>query len=148
MYRSLLFIVAALLAVLAVGCVPVPVAGLPGNATPVPTGAETPLVTPDTEAQPVATPTADSAGGLAPDVAKRAAEWLAIEVNVSVEDLRLVGAERVEWSDSCFGLGGQAESCLQAITPGWRIAFEAAGRQYEVRSDESGSDFRLAPQGS
>jgi hypothetical protein len=73
---------------------------------------------------------------------------LAGEVNVSAQDLRLGKAERVEWTDSCFGLGGPAESCLQAMTPGWRIVFEAKGQQYEVRTDETGSSFRLARQAS
>jgi hypothetical protein len=59
-----------------------------------------------------------------------------------------VEVERVEWTDSCFGLGGPAESCLQAITPGWLLTFEVDGQQYEVRTDEAGSAFRLAPQGS
>jgi hypothetical protein len=137
MYRSLLLAIAALLAVVAVGCA-APMAVAPDAATPV--------STPSTETSPLATPPADTTGGLAPDIANRAVEWLAGEVNVSVEDLSLVEAEQVDWTDSCFGLGGPAESCLQAITPGWRIAFAAAGQQYEVRTDESGSNFRLAPQ--
>jgi hypothetical protein len=100
----------------------------PAGQQPAPGGAETPAVP--------------------PEIVNRAAVWLAGEVNVPVEDLRLVEAERVEWTDSCFGLGGPAESCLQAITPGWRLTFEVDGQQYEVRTDEAGSAFRLAPQGS
>jgi D-alanyl-D-alanine carboxypeptidase len=82
------------------------------------------------------------------ELVNRAAAWLVKEANLSMKDLRLVSAEHVEWTDPCFGLGGPAESCLQAITPGWRLVAEAAGQQYEVRTDESGSAFRLAPQGS
>jgi D-alanyl-D-alanine carboxypeptidase len=80
------------------------------------------------------------------ELVNRAAAWLVKEANISMTDLRLVSAEHVEWTDSCFGLGGPAEVCLQAITPGWRLVAEAAGKQYEVRTDESGSSFRLAPQ--
>jgi D-alanyl-D-alanine carboxypeptidase len=101
---------------------------LPAGQQPAPGGAEAPAIP--------------------PDLVNRAAEWLAKELNVSVKDLTLVSAEHVEWTDSCFGLGGPAESCLQAITPGWRMVAEAPGKQYEVRTDESGSAFRLAPQGS
>jgi hypothetical protein len=143
----MLFVIAALLAVLAAGCAP-SMAGSPSNTTPAPSETRSPAVTPVAETSPAATPTAVPAGGLAQDVASRAAEWLAGEVNVSVDDFRLVEAEQVEWTDSCFGLGGPAESCLAAITPGWRIAFEADGHQYEVRTDTSGSNFRLAPQAS
>jgi hypothetical protein len=101
---------------------------LPAGQQPAPGGAEAPAIP--------------------PDLVNRAAEWLAKELNVSVKDLTLVSAEHFEWTDSCFGLGGPAESCLQAITPGWRMVAEAPGKQYEVRTDESGSAFRLAPQGS
>jgi hypothetical protein len=128
MYRSLLFVGVALVAVLVVGCVPVP-AGSPGNT-------------------PVAAPTTGAAGELSPEIANQAAEWLAGEANVSVDELSLVQAEQVVWTDSCFGLGGPAESCLAESTPGWRITFEAGGQQYEVRTDEAGSAFRLAPQES
>jgi D-alanyl-D-alanine carboxypeptidase len=100
----------------------------PAGGQPAPGGAETPAI--------------------APELVNRAAGWLAKEANISMQDLRLLKAEHVEWNDSCFGLGGPAESCLQAITPGWRLTAEAAGKQYEVRTDESGSAFRLAREGS
>ena len=81
-------------------------------------------------------------------MANQATAWLATQANIAATDLRLVSAEQVEWTDSCFGLGGPAESCLQAMTPGWLLIFEAGGRQYEVRTDQAGSNFRLAPQAS
>jgi hypothetical protein len=137
MYRSVLLVIAVLVAVLAVGCV-APAAGAPAGATSAP----------GTGTSPVATPTVESGVEQTPDFANQAAAWLAGEANVPAADLRLVQAERVEWTDSCFGLGGPAESCLAATTPGWRMVFEAGGQQYEVRTDETGSSFRLAPQGS
>jgi hypothetical protein len=147
MYRSILLVVAALVALLVVGCV-APASSSPVDNTPAPSGGESPAVTPDTGTSPVATPAAGSTGGLSPDVADRAIEWLATEASVAVADLRLVEAERTEWTDSCFGLGGPAESCLAAMTPGWRIVFEAGGEQYEVRTDEAGTNFRVTPQAS
>ena len=101
------------------------------------------MTTPDTGSSPLATP---AAGGsdLPADVANQALAWLAGEAKVATDALRLVEAERTEWTDSCFGLGGPAESCLAAMTPGWRIVFEADGQQYEVRTDEAGTAFRLA----
>jgi heat shock protein HslJ len=45
-------------------------------------------------------------------------------------------------------LGRPNESCLQAITPGWRAVFEINGQRYEVRTDETASTMRLAtPEG-
>lgn len=98
------------------------------------------------QAIPAATPVPSPATpALAPEIEQRATAWLAGEAKVAEADLSLVKAERVVWTDSCFGLGGPAESCLRADIPGWRIAFEAAGKQYEVRTDEAGESFRLAP---
>lgn len=129
-YRTLFFVVAALVAVLAVGCVPLPAAPA-SSTTPLPGGGVNTIVTPGT--------------GPSPETANQAVEWLAGELNVSKGALRLVEAEQIDWTDSCFGLGGPAESCLAAVTPGWRMIFEAAGQQHEVRSDLSGSAFRLVP---
>jgi heat shock protein HslJ len=74
-----------------------------------------------------------------------AQQWLATQLNVVVEQARIVDLEQTEWTDSCLGLGRLNESCLQAITPGWRAVFEINGVTYEVRTDETGSVFRLAP---
>jgi hypothetical protein len=117
-------------------------------ATPVAGETQSPVATPGTETSPIAPPASESADELAEETADQALAWLAGEAGVIAADLRLVTAERAEWTDSCFGLGGPAESCLAAITPGWRIVFEAGGQQYEVRTDEAGSNFRLAPQDS
>ncbi len=147
MIRSTLFVLAALVAVLLVGC-GAPASSAPAVATPSSSGAETPLATPAAGQSPVATPAAGQAGALDPAVADASLAWLAGQVNVPAGDLRLVQAEAAEWTDSCFGLGGPAKSCLQAITPGWRITFEAGGQQYEVRTDQNGASFRLVPQAS
>jgi hypothetical protein len=147
MYRVVLFLLAALLAVFLVGCA-TPALSSPDDATAAPGAAETPANTPATDESPLATPDAGAAGELSGELAAAATTWLAGQANVGAADLSVVEAERVEWTDSCFGLGGPAESCLQAMTPGWRIVFEAGGQQYEVRTDEAGTSFRLAPQAS
>jgi len=73
-----------------------------------------------------------------------AQQWLATQLSVGVEQVRLVEAEQAEWSDSCLGLGRPNESCLQAITPGWRAVFEINGQPYEVRTDRNASTIRVA----
>ncbi len=147
MYRRLFLVIAVLVAVFAVGCA-APAASSVGDPTSAPGAGETPALTPAASESPLATPNAGAGSDLAAGITDRAVTWLAGQANLSADALRLVGAERTEWTDSCLGLGGPAESCLQAITPGWRITFEANGQQYEVRTDESGSSFRLAPQAS
>jgi hypothetical protein len=67
------------------------------------------------------------------------------QLNVAVDQVRIVDLEQAEWTDSCLGLGRLNESCLQAITPGWRVVFEVNDVTYEVRTDETGATIRLAP---
>jgi hypothetical protein len=81
---------------------------------------------------------------LPPQVVLDAQQWLAQQLNVAIEQVQIVEVEQAEWTDSCLGLGGPNESCLQAITPGWRAVFEINGQRYEVRTDETGSAIRLA----
>jgi hypothetical protein len=51
--------------------------------------------------------------------------------------------ERQDWTDSCLGLGGPAESCLQAITPGYRLVLQAGEDLWEARTSLDGSIVRL-----
>jgi hypothetical protein len=50
------------------------------------------------------------------------------------------------WSDGCLGLGGPAEGCLAAMTPGWRVVVTSNnGRSTWVyRTNQNGSSVRLA----
>jgi hypothetical protein len=77
-----------------------------------------------------------------PAAVLEAQSWLAGQLNVSVDEIEIVSSEQVEWTDSCFGLGGAAESCAVVITPGWRANFEVSGQQYEVRFGETGTIAR------
>jgi hypothetical protein len=44
----------------------------------------------------------------------------------------------MEYADSCYGIGGPAESCAAVVTPGWLVFFAVDGEQYEVRADATG----------
>lgn len=77
-----------------------------------------------------------------PSAVLQAQAWLAEQLGVSVGEVDIVSMEQVDWTDSCYGLGGPAESCLAAIIPGWRIDFEVDGQQYEVRCEETGTIAR------
>lgn len=72
-----------------------------------------------------------------------AIEFLAAEHGLSVEAIAVVNVAAVDWTDSCLGLGGPAESCLAAITPGYQVQLEADGVEYEVRTDADGSAVRI-----
>ena len=59
-------------------------------------------------------------------------------------DVAVLSAEETEFTDGCLGLGGPAESCLQAITPGWLVMLSANGQEYEVHTDATGQQVRIA----
>jgi len=77
-----------------------------------------------------------------PTAVQEAQAWLAEQLDVPVEDIKIVSTEQVEWTDSCFGLGGPAEACAAEITSGWQAIFEVNGEQYEVRFGETGTIAR------
>ncbi len=68
---------------------------------------------------------------------------LSQKLAIPQEQVSYVSAEAVEWTDSCLGLGGPAESCLQAVTPGYKVILSAEGKQYEVRTNETGNVVRI-----
>lgn len=87
--------------------------------------------------------------GVPPQAILAAQQWLAAQLNVVAEQVRVSDVEHVEWTDSCLGLGRPNESCLQAVTPGWKAVFDINGQRFEVRTDETGSAIRLAsPEGT
>lgn len=85
------------------------------------------------------TPSTDAAS----PITAAATAFLAGELGVTEADVELISAEPAEFSDSCLGLGGPAESCLQAITPGWLVMLSAGGQEYELHTDETGQQVRL-----
>ncbi len=68
---------------------------------------------------------------------------LSQKLGIAEEKISFVSADGVEWSDSCLGLGGPAESCMQAITPGYKVILAAEGQQYEIHTDETVSQVRI-----
>ena len=87
----------------------------------------------------------ESGSDILPPVAViNARQALADHLGVGVESVVIQDFERAEWSDSCLGLGGPAESCLAVITPGWQVGLAVdGGDSYEVRTDELGEVVRI-----
>lgn len=77
-----------------------------------------------------------------PPAAQAARQALAQELGVPLESINIQRADPAEWTDSCLGLGGPAESCLQVITPGYRVFLEREGEQYIYRTDANGQAVR------
>ena len=81
---------------------------------------------------------------LPPKAVLDAQQWLGEQHGVFVEQVAIIDIEQVRWSDTCLGLGQPDEICAQVTTPGWRVIFEINSQEYEVRTDETGSNVRLA----
>ena len=82
---------------------------------------------------------------LPPDVALNIRNQVSEILGVPVESIQLETIEQMEWPDSCLGLGGPNESCAQAVTPGWLLAFTADGQEYRFRADQTGTVIRQEP---
>ncbi len=46
--------------------------------------------------------------------------------------------EAVDWSDASLGCPEPGQVYAQVITPGYRVLLEAAGKEYEVHTDQIG----------
>lgn len=90
-------------------------------------------------------PIADQGGAedQLPEAVDKAKDALAAARNVDTNQIVVESFERVEWSDSCLGLGGPAESCLAAPHLGWLVELDIEGTIYNVRTDELGDNIRI-----
>ncbi len=71
---------------------------------------------------------------------------LSQRLNVPLREVKLVGFTPQTWSDGCLGLGGAAESCLQAQVEGWRVEASANQQTWIYRTDKTANVIRLEPQ--
>jgi hypothetical protein len=78
-----------------------------------------------------------------PEAVLAAVNSLAQSLGVDVSQIQVVNFEQVEWPDACLGLPQTDETCAQVLTPGFRVVLDVAGVQYEVRTDETGTNVRL-----
>lgn len=86
-----------------------------------------------------------------PTATVAARDTLAKRLGIAASAVEVVSFQERQWRDSCLGLGGPNEMCLQAITPGFQVMLRAANRTYEARTNERGTAIRFAsgvvPQG-
>jgi hypothetical protein len=80
---------------------------------------------------------------LPPAAVVKARQALADTLGIGVEKVEILSYEAAEWSDSCLGLGGPAESCLLIQVNGWRVELSAEDKTYTARTDELGEAVRF-----
>ena len=69
---------------------------------------------------------------------------LSENIDVPVDEIKLVSSEAVEWPDGCLGVYQEGLVCTEVITPGFRVILEADGKQVEYRTNEDGTQIRPA----
>jgi hypothetical protein len=90
-----------------------------------------------------ATPSAtEDAGNPAAEIAHLV---LAEQLGVEPSAVAIAGVEAVEWPDSCLGIQVRDIMCAMHVVPGYRVTLEAQGIQYEIHTNEDGSDMVPLP---
>ncbi|XHX78081.1 MAG: hypothetical protein RBJ76_27245 [Stenomitos frigidus ULC029] len=86
------------------------------------------------------------ADSLPRSVAQQVRQTVSQQRNVPLQNVKIVSFTPQTWSDSCLGLGGPAEGCLQAIVVGWRVEVTNGQQNWFYRTDKTASAIRLEPQ--
>lgn len=73
-----------------------------------------------------------------------ARKQLAISLKIEENKVVIMTAFPKGWSDSCLGLGGPAEICAAAITPGYEVTMQAQGKTHVYRTNNTGTSVREA----
>jgi len=72
------------------------------------------------------------------DTLTQARDTLAGELGVSIDEVNVVQAEPMRWSDSSLGCPEPGMMYAQAITPGYQVILEHDGQQYDYHADAKG----------
>ena len=75
-------------------------------------------------------------------VEKAVRAYAAAKAGVREDYVTAVSILSKDWSDSCLGLGGIAESCLTVITPGYEVIVKVNGKEQTYRTNSDGSVIR------
>jgi hypothetical protein len=112
--------------------------GTPPATNPIPsaTPGSTPTAT-NPEPSPTAQPTHIPVD--IPPAQLAAIQALADSLGISVDQIKVVSVEAVDWPNGCLGVQHIGMMCTQQIVPGFRIILEANGKQYEYHTNGIGS---------
>jgi len=74
-----------------------------------------------------------------PVIVSRIKDYMAKELEIDNSEILTISFTSVDWPDGCLGITDENTSCIQVITPGYRVELEYGGNVFTYRSDESGS---------
>jgi hypothetical protein len=146
MNKKLLLSILVIMSFLA-ACAPVstPVAtSAPATETPVPSNTAVPPTptTALTQAVPIVT---QGNSGLTP-AQQGAIEAVAKKYNIPNEQIHIVSTEAVSWPNGCLGVVIPGVMCTDVIVDGYRIKLEANGQQFEIHTNQDGTNVVDAAQ--
>ncbi|MEJ2735001.1 MAG: hypothetical protein P8189_15780 [Anaerolineae bacterium] len=87
-------------------------------------------------------PATEDAGNPAAEIAHLI---LAEQLSLEPSAVAIKGVEAVQWPDSCLGIQARDVMCAMHVVPGYRVTLEAQGVQYEIHTNEDGSDMAPLP---
>ena len=87
--------------------------------------------------------TANSPNNLPTNVANAVLRDAAQRSNLSSSQLKIVKAERRNWSDGCLGLGRPQDQCAAVVTPGWLVIVEGRQQRLVYRTSDRGEAIAL-----
>jgi hypothetical protein len=80
--------------------------------------------------------------GSQPAAVEMAIQTLATRLGLSVDLIRVISVEAVEWPNGCLGLERPDEMCTMAIVPGYHVTLEVNGTTFKFRTDLGGNQVR------
>jgi hypothetical protein len=89
-------------------------------------------------------PTPPGTGAQVPEIPDEIRGAVAAHLSIDAIRLQIQDLQQVEWPDACLGLAQPDEMCAEVITPGYRLIVTADGRQYQVHTDLTGMNIRVA----
>lgn len=112
-------------------------------AAPTPLGSQ-PTLSPTSK--PITNPTSaptQTGGDVVPQIVTAVKAFAAQKFGVSLDRVKIIKLEPVEWPNACIGASQPDEMCAQVITPGYQIQVDINGRTYIMNSDASGKVIRI-----
>jgi hypothetical protein len=100
-------------------------------------------MTPTPTATPTETPTPTPTSELIDNpVIQKGLELLADALGTEKQEFVIRGVGKVDWPDSCLGLGESGEVCEQVVVPGYWVLVEYELEVYQIRTSADGSEIR------
>lgn len=82
-------------------------------------------------------------GSLPDSVAKAVLQDASKRLDLPAQQLRIVQAERRDWSDSCLGVTEPGTMCAQRVVAGWQVRVLSAAGTLVYHTNGSGSLIKL-----